>query len=1509
MEDAQTLPADSTESIPLRRAADALASQRFAGAIQSGRPRKWSIEMGSAVSEISSRPGENAGNAGALGNGEKWRETSRVEKVWEKLERTLRQIDRKKSAEVAPIGSDVLPGLGALENGEDCAKRCTVSEEVKALADKLNVRRPRRQSWDEQGNNAESAESRERHSVEFMHATRKQWQLVKGDSLQALAAIGALHYDRTAESTFRAGSDELARSSTLVHEPPRLESGLVTETSNKPNLETLDQMHNQEYGEATESRQPGSEAGVRERLVLQRVDGRLRWTPEGGSPVDEGIAEPRPGQWEPEQKGGGSINQANAIESKPRRAVQEIGGQYTAPSSEHETETRPEHPAGRNTGGATSVSHELLRLTSVAESIRRRAAGGVQITSSSSRRPESGTSALRVARSMQEAQGLVLGAIRKQRELVSELTPSSVKASADSSVSPSINSQREGLNLMQRAWTGEQVDSEVVIRIQMRSPRGRQEIVSAGEGVGGGGASSTGKYLHEGRVKREGEREPRSQIEESGRRDERGAGQSERGAYESEVNGRRGIRERNGVAVPNEVRQDADESSNGSGQAGANPIETKIGGLGALGNAEEEGSAQSEAEAGRWFDKRSGAVDRGGLENDDESTDAVAVAAASRHKTGGQEQAEQREGGGKLLSGLRDRSTSMGQFASAESSGALEPSRLENVGVQAESAAAADVREATEIEHDRRQSEGWGKRSATHPDEVLDVERGGESQSVLELEIAAPCDDELKGGVGSAKDFFTPRKAGGKEEHLSGNEGRQREGASPGGVANFDSPSSAANLGTSRPAELAWGGNGQVSARGLGEETPAQSGNHTTGGSTVTSPSEGLTSRPVGSRLSRPTAFGWRPSGGEWGEEEPSLNPGIANPVTVNPAKGNPANVDSATVNRATVARPAERRLSLESLPLDGERAGFAARAKAWRERLGTCAIVSSAWGPDGGCKTKKGSVKKAGVKGTGECTEDVGAREKRNRCDRKGGSGAWGAEEWAAEKEVEEERQGRWLGRPGDGSEWLEAGSEKIRAWDGDLPGELEGGTADKPGGSEEVAETLRVQNSGAVNRETLRKKLPEGRGRSRRAAKHRYTGSKSASPSSGRGRNGRPSADSRIGREKQKRGGKQSRPVSGESTGRSKPGGERSESFSPRRSRFFEAVPVSREDRRNGTERNWKTGCESSSGSSNGDNFERETSVSAGPESVSPEAERNGGTEFRFGREERRGRSVTRSEHRSRPRSRLSTSPRSRSYDRRSAQRKRTEMLRARPKTDGSALRAVGRDGTGILRNAEAATKGGEAVLFGGDENMEKVDTSSKAPPSLETLIPSVTTILTENEACNGKVPPESGARTEDGSASATNGVVKEKKVSGPLLDSDSAGADLDSNGNARGPPRSTLDRLTGSVSASKGGESAATEQSRNAAEDANVQPERDEGFEVLNGGRVDAAVFLSAAGRLRAAAQQVRAWVEVGEQAKLQGLTDTILGICEETALAALKAAGTVEVAEKASPPALPYMDSFS
>ena len=37
--------------------------------------------------------------------------------------------------------------------------------------------------------------------------------------------------------------------------------------------------------------------------------------------------------------------------------------------------------------------------------------------------------------------------------------------------------------------------------------------------------------------------------------------------------------------------------------------------------------------------------------------------------------------------------------------------------------------------------------------------------------------------------------------------------------------------------------------------------------------------------------------------------------------------------------------------------------------------------------------------------------------------------------------------------------------------------------------------------------------------------------------------------------------------------------------------------------------------------------------------------------------------------------------------------------------------------------------------------------------------------------------------------------------------------------------------------------------------------------------AAVFLSAAGRLRAAAQQVRAWVEVGEKAKLQGLTDTV------------------------------------
>lgn len=357
MENGHDLPANSAEYVPLKRAAETLASQRFAGAAVSGRPRKWSIGTGGVVQEMCSRPGENVEDAGVLKNGEKGREVSRVEKVWEKLERTLKQIDRKKTSDTAPVSSDILSGIGALEG--DSAKRCTVSEEVKALADKLNVRRPRRQSWDEQGSNAENKDSRDRHSMESMHATGKQWQLIASDSL-AISATDALHRDRVAESPFRAASDELARTSALIHEAPRLESGIASESSNRPTPGNLEPIRHQAFDEVSEERQSGSDSGGRERLVLQRVDGRLRWTPEGGSPQNEGIAEPRSRQREPEQNGGPSLNQATITEREPRSAPSEIGSQSTAPSSEHATGAS--NTAGRSNGGATSVSYEVRLL-------------------------------------------------------------------------------------------------------------------------------------------------------------------------------------------------------------------------------------------------------------------------------------------------------------------------------------------------------------------------------------------------------------------------------------------------------------------------------------------------------------------------------------------------------------------------------------------------------------------------------------------------------------------------------------------------------------------------------------------------------------------------------------------------------------------------------------------------------------------------------------------------------------------------------------------------------------------------------------------------------------------------------------------------------------------------------------------------------------------------------------------------------------------------------------------
>lgn len=1070
---------------------------------------------------------------------------------------------------------------------------------------------------------------------------------------------------------------------------------------------------------------------------------------------------------------------------------------------------------------------------------------------------------------MQEAQGLVLGAIRKQRELDSQSTPNSVKASADSSVSPRKSSQREGLDLVERAWSGEQVDSEVVIRIQMTSPRGRQEFVSVGEGGNRDEARSGRKYLHEGEVERNGHSERRRQAGESVKKQITDAGRVVRGPFGSGVSGGQESREEDGCTLRSGARQDAEEGTNGSAQTESKNLEVKMEELGTVINAEEEGGPRSEAKSGRNFDTTCAAEVRRSLANGEESSEEVAVAVGSGQKTGGLEQVQQREGGGKPCSGLRERSTSMGLFTGAESLGAFGAARLESEGIQPANTGATDIERPSEIEKGESQEERWGGRSTGV---TLDGNRRGDTQANLALETAAPCDDESEAGIGSVKDFFTPRRVGEKDAQVTSYQGRHGECESPGGVAKCELPSSTAAERASAPA---WRGNGHVFTPHRGE---AEENAYAAVGSRVTSPSEAVTSPALGSRLSQPTAFGWRASAG------------------AKKASVNPENENSETVNPESVARPAERRLSLEVLPLDGERAGFAARAKAWRERLGTRANVSNVRGAERGCvggesldKGEKGRV------ASGDGTEEVKAGSIRGWCNQEGPPGAWraaNAEEEATETGTEEESEGQRLGRPGHVSDWLEAGSEKIRAWDGNLPGEStrrrrEKGSAAQLGESEKGATMARERNRGADNRERTRIDLPGGsdrRGRSRNASRHRYPRSNSGSPSSGRRRNGRNSADSRIGRGKTKRGGKQSRSVSGESTGRSKPGpGERPESFSPRRSRFFKAVHepgrVSRED--------WKAGTESSSGSSNGDNFERGRSDSGDHGSDSPEAERNGetqrngGTGYRSGRkarEERRGRSVTRSEHRSRPRSKLSTSPRSRSYDRPSAQRTRKEALRGRPKTDRGAPEAEGQNGNGTLRDEETvcvvATEGSEAVswadaLFGAGENEEGICAPSKGLPlRLEDPAPSAMAVRSKENDLGVAAPLEPEERPVEGEGSAANDVGTEKAVSGPLLEPNLGAIECEQNGNE------SRNRLTDSVTAIKAKDSIAPERNLNGTEKAPAQPERGEGFGVANSGHVDAAVFLSAAGRLRAVAQQVRAWVEVGEQAKLQGITDTVM-----------------------------------
>jgi hypothetical protein len=279
-----------------QRAAEAFVNQRIKTSIF-GRPTsKWSIDA-SRRDGLQELPSSET-SVDALSNApnreekpDKSKDSSRVEKVWEKLERTLKLIDQKKAMEVV-LSSEIGNTHAAFRK----EAKAEPSDWVNALSEKLNLQperrsHPRTNFSGDQFNQAESLEGQEKHSLAASSdnsAPRKQWQLVYKHDLAFSQAEGVQEI-KAIVPTFKAEVSTIPRSSvtslplSCTHRP---HLAVASEKNSGNGAQFLD-IKASENSESVDPWVHGAEPSLSDRLVLQKVDGRLRWTPEGAAPENE----------------------------------------------------------------------------------------------------------------------------------------------------------------------------------------------------------------------------------------------------------------------------------------------------------------------------------------------------------------------------------------------------------------------------------------------------------------------------------------------------------------------------------------------------------------------------------------------------------------------------------------------------------------------------------------------------------------------------------------------------------------------------------------------------------------------------------------------------------------------------------------------------------------------------------------------------------------------------------------------------------------------------------------------------------------------------------------------------------------------------------------------------------------------------------------------------------------------------------------------------------------------
>jgi hypothetical protein len=1058
---------------------------------------------------------------------------------------------------------------------------------------------------------------------------------------------------------------------------------------------------------------------------------------------------------------------------------------------------------------------QLLRLTSVAEGIRLRAAGGIRSSSTPSRRPEAGTSAMRVARSMQEAQGLVLGALRKQRELGAQFTPvpscskeGSVASSplpieelegermrtesAQLQSSPGRESEKlgrvdsagarvrkivegsqqalQGNNIdvetsTRGGWEGDQMDSEVVIRIRMRSPRGRHVTSSTDEGDLRGYAKSERRETLNG--SKEGKVAQMARVSLSGRAKDGVKKQADGlaelkgdckiGGRKEEVAGN--LEERSLAVVTGNTRM-ADE------------IEAK-------------GLQQESDLAGRVGEGKASLA--GELAESTKGRESVGLKGTGRgdeNRLAGELIGEEKHG--ETAGRFRERSTSMGEQKSErgnkatglggleEENGVNDAGNLQqrvplgeppgwfserSISEGAEHAQRGGADKAVGLQavetHCNGVTDVWNRRERENGFAVRLMEQStsmrrafaetsGGSETRLsegqelrfERSLPSPVESEDEGPLRGARDFFTPRGNGAKTRLSAATEGRHVRSGSTERIACDGARALTRNAAGQR---TSWSGS-EREMDGSEWALQREAEPLTAGGFDWRADVPKVTSLPVGNStaLVQPAVLSGQPF------SAPRNAPGsISGTASVD------ALVSLFPNFSGTRERDPGRRLASEYLPLDGERAGFAARARAWRERLGTCAgavergscvHVSGGAREEVGLRTEPELLGRVGVLGRGEGVPGeggvLGEREgfpgfgagqsssRDNMNERKGFRSGRGVSEPPGPDREEASAEGKRVGREAErDSARLVVGShdqENEGEWQSGLGARMRKpeaeGDAGQPRGAALLGEN-ETERQGGHDHNLAGENFRPGHLRRARKARQPLKDGSSGGKRRNRSHSERSSSANGVGRERKREGKKESGrspSVSGESTGRSRPSplltGDRPESFSPRRSRFFEAAGCARrQDREEGASpseeqdrggspdlsdrEDWKEGPRypgkeerdngsnvlvtgdwekrpdfggrddaeereggsRSGSSSNGDNFVRGRSGSRHGRSGERTRPESGLAVWqkrvpkRERGAERRGRSITPKSDRSRQRSGRSASP---SYDRRSAQ-----------------------------------------------------------------------------------------------------------------------------------------------------------------------------------------------------------------------------------------------------------------